>query len=158
MTYSSNEMPIPSSGMITDKYHFQPVRIYYADTDAGMIVYHANYLNFAERGRTEFLRVLDLEQHKIKSDYGALFVVRHVEMDFRAPAKLDDSLLVRTAITHLGGASLTMQQDILSADQATIYCQIKVRIVCVDFEKMKSIRLPDHIRSCFQNLLVAAPE
>lgn len=158
MTISSNEMPIPSSGIINEKYHLQPVRIYYADTDAGMIVYHANYLNFAERGRTEFLRVLDLEQHKIKSDYGALFVVRHVEMDFRAPAKLDDSLLVRTSITHLGGASLTMQQDIISADQAQLYCQIQVRIVCVDFEKMKSIRLPDTIRTCFQKLLLSDGE
>lgn len=87
-------------------------RVYYEDTDAGGIVYHARYLHFAERARTECLRALGVTAASLLAQHGVLIAVKALTMDFRAPAVLDDLLAVDTGITHIGGASLDLQQDI----------------------------------------------
>src|SRR6185503_16999891 len=120
-----------------------PVRIYYEDTDAGGIVYHANYLKFAERGRTESLRTLGYDHQKIMEEYKLILVVRHVEMDFRAPARLDDLLEVRTEVAECGNTSIGMKQGIWRDNH--LLAELKVTIVAVTSEG-KAIRLPPQLR------------
>ncbi|MCL2469288.1 MAG: YbgC/FadM family acyl-CoA thioesterase [Alphaproteobacteria bacterium] len=90
-----------------------PVRVYYEDTDAGGVVYYANYLRYAERARSEFLRTIlgRGEGHLWQKD-DPLFVARRLEADYTAPARLDDLLLVSAEVAHIGGASLTMNQTV----------------------------------------------
>jgi acyl-CoA thioester hydrolase len=92
--------------------HRFPIRVYYEDTDAGNIVYHANYLRFMERARTEMLRLLGWEHTGLLHDEGVSFAVRRVEIDFVAPARLDDTLEVETRIIDIGGASFVVDQTI----------------------------------------------
>lgn len=95
-----------------DGVHRFPVRVYYEDTDAGTIVYHANYLRFMERARTEMLRLMGWRHTGLLQDQGVSFAVRRVEIDFVAPAKLDDTLEVATRIIDIGGASFAVEQII----------------------------------------------
>ena len=92
--------------------HTIQLRVYYEDTDAGGIVYYANYLKFAERGRTEFLRQAGLENKEIMDSEGLLFVVRYLEADYTAPSRLDDLLDVETAVESVKNASFTMKQTV----------------------------------------------
>ena len=124
--------------------HSLPIRIYYEDTDAGGLVYHANYLRYAERGRTEMLRDLGFAHSKLLHEHALGFVVRHVEIDYQRPAILDDMLSVQSEITRIGGASFDILQTIVRDDQ--VLCVIKVVIVCVNVKTGKAVRLPDEIR------------
>ena len=94
------------------KTHKFPVRIYYEDTDTAGIVYHANYLKFAERARTEFLREAGIEQSELFAKHKIGFVVRRCEVDFLVGAKLDDLLIVESKVIEMKNASLTMEQKI----------------------------------------------
>lgn len=123
-----------------------PIRIYYEDTDAGGIVYHASFLRFAERGRSEFLRERNISVGDTLPDHGFHFVVRHIEIDYRAPAKLDDLLNVETSVIDLGNASFTMHQEI-KRDAQTIV-DLKVVLVCVNAAG-KAVRVPDMLREIF---------
>ncbi len=87
-----------------------PVRVYYQDTDAGGIVYHANYLCFAERARTEALRAMGIPHAEMVKDHGVMFVVRRINLDYQRPARLDDELTIETRIVEVGGASATLRQ------------------------------------------------
>lgn len=88
------------------------VRVYWEDTDAGGVVYHASYIRFMERGRTELLRDRGIDQTALKNESGLVFVISAMSINFRVAAKMDDQLLVETAITELGGASIIMKQKI----------------------------------------------
>jgi acyl-CoA thioester hydrolase len=103
---------MPTSGVIENGNHFLPIRVYYEDTDAGGIVYHAAYLRFAERARSEFLRVIGWEHERMRVETGLAWVVRRAEIDFRAPARLDDALTIVTWLTVLGGASMRAVQSV----------------------------------------------
>ena len=92
-------------GRMDGRVHRFPVRVYYEDTDAGGIVYHSNYLNFAERARTEMMRGFGLDHLRLKAEQNLLFAVRSCEIDFRRPARLEDLLELRSTLVHLGGAS-----------------------------------------------------
>lgn len=119
------------------------LRVYYEDTDAGGIVYYANYLKFFERARTEYLRKSGINQ----SDYleqNIGFVVRKVEMDNLASAKLDDLLLVTSKIRQLKGASLVFEQQITTATQVLL-CTATVRIACVNLAFAKPCAIPEII-------------
>lgn len=89
------------------------LRVYYQDTDAGGIVYHANYLNFAERGRTEALREMGIPHAEMLRQFGVMFVVRKVIVDYQRPARIDEALRVETRVVRVGGASVTLRQEIL---------------------------------------------
>jgi acyl-CoA thioester hydrolase len=91
--------------------HRWPVRIYYEDTDAGGVVYHARYLHFFERARTEFMRALGLDHSRLLADYGVIFIVRRVDLELAAPARLDDALEVVTRIDAMTGARLRVRQE-----------------------------------------------
>lgn len=118
-------------------------RVYYEDTDAGGVMYYANYLKFAERARTEYLRSLGIHQSELAQKEGILFVVRHVELDLEKPARLDDEVQITTTIEQLKGASLTMLQHLAKGD--TLLARVKVLIACVD-NNLKPARIPGAIK------------
>ncbi len=127
--------------------HELPVRVYYEDTDAAGIVYHANYLKFAERGRTEFLRDVGFDHQTLAEVYGLVFAVAHCDTDFVRPARLDDLLLVRTVVLAARGARLELEQTVLRAD-ATI-ARLAVTLAILDRVAMRPKRLPDALRLGF---------
>lgn len=128
--------------------HHLKIRVYYEDTDAGGVVYHARYLAFAERGRTEMLRAGGFEHAKLLHEGGIAFAVVNMNINYKAPAKLDDELVIKSTITKVGGASMEMQQDIYHADQ--LITELKVTLVCVD-GNFKAVRLPAEIRKIFDS-------
>jgi acyl-CoA thioester hydrolase len=128
------------------------VRVYYEDTDFSGLVYHASYLRFMERARTEMLRSLGLDQKALlEGAAGApiFFVVRSMDVDFQKPATMDDQLTVETEALELGGASLTLEQRVLR--NAELLVCAKVRVVCVEGGRAR--RLPLEVRAKFERLL-----
>lgn len=119
------------------------IRVYYEDTDAGGIVFYANYLKFCERGRTEFLRGAGFENKSLGERDGLMFVVRHLEADYFAPAYLDDVLCLRTSVELVKNASFRMKQTIFRHDLRLF--EMDVTLVCVTLDG-KPARLPDKLR------------
>lgn len=113
----------------TTRLFTHPVRVYWEDTDAGGIVFYANYLKFFERARTEWLRHLGVEQQALRDSTGAMFVVTQTSVRYRAPARLDDQLLVTVQLRHAGKASLQIAQQALRGD--TLLAEGEVHIGCV---------------------------
>ncbi len=124
-----------------------PLRVYYEDTDAGGIVYYANYLKYAERGRTELLRHLGVNQSALRSESGLIFAVSDCHIRYRLPARLDDRLLVRTKVTSLGAARIGMLQEILRDDARLT--DIAVTIASLT-EAGRPMRMPGPLRSVLQ--------
>ncbi|MBT0665045.1 tol-pal system-associated acyl-CoA thioesterase [Geobacter pelophilus] len=125
------------------------VRIYYEDTDAGGVVYHANYLGYLERGRTEFLRERGLSVREL-ADAGCIFPVVRIEIDYRAPAVLDDLLRVDTELMRLGKTSFTLKQQVVKIADSTVLVTAVVTLVCVK-PGMKARRLPAELISAFDD-------
>jgi acyl-CoA thioester hydrolase len=123
-----------------------PVRVYWEDTDAGGVVYYANYLRFLERARTEWLRARGHEQREIAAKLGLLFVVLRVEIDYRAPARLDDQLFVSCEPIVSGRVSLQFSQRITrdSADGMPIV-EAQIRAACVDARTFRPRRIPEFV-------------
>ena len=118
---------MPAKGEVVDKTFLFPVRVYYEDTDAGGIVYYANYLKFAERCRTEFLRHVGIRQQddlEVQEKTG--WVVKHCEIDYIRPAVLDDALVVTCRIVNLGGVTAQMHQEILRDKEVLVTIDVKV--------------------------------
>lgn len=116
------------------------VRVYYEDTDAGGIVFYANYLKFFERARTEWLRSLGIGQHTLTADEGAAFVVKSAHIDYHAPARLDDALTLTLSIEKLGRASVQFSQQAWLGEQLLAAASVKVG--CVDLATMRPRSLP----------------
>jgi acyl-CoA thioester hydrolase len=132
--------------------HTLPVRVYWEDTDASGLVYHTSYIRFMERGRTELLRSLGLDQRPLlEGAAGAptFFVVRAMQLDFIRPAVMDDLLRVETRVLELGGASLTLDQRVLRETETLVTAAVKV--VCVEGGRAK--RLPPEVRAKFEGAL-----
>lgn len=131
--------------------HVLPVRVYFEDTDAGGVVYHASYIRFCERGRTDFLRLLGTDARRMidgsDSREPAAFVVRRMNCDFLRPARMDDLLEVETRVKALGGASVTLLQAI-SIDGRRIF-EAEVTVVLVSISG-KPLRLSDAVRGAFE--------
>ena len=119
--------------------HSNNIRVYYEDTDAGGLVYHANYLKFAERARTEMLRDLKIEQLILKNDYNIQFVVKNLFIDFFRPAQLDDLLIIKSIILKISSAKIIMEQAIYT--KMTLLAKIDVTLGSVN-NKGKPSRLP----------------
>jgi acyl-CoA thioester hydrolase len=136
------------TGPIDDGACFRmPVRVYYEDTDAGGVVYYANYLKYLERARTEWLRAAGWGQTALASDRGLLFAVRSIELDYRAPARLDDALEVEASIAALGRARIDFAQRVLRDGDAL--CTGRVRIACLDAATFRPRPLPDDMKEVF---------
>lgn len=126
------------------------VRVYYEDTDAGGIVYYANYLKYFERARTEWLRSLGISQQAMLAGDGAAFVVRSVEVDYVSAARLDDELTLTLRIDKLGPASVRIVQQALRGD--VLLASSNVKVGCVDVASMRARAVPDdaaaRMRAC----------
>lgn len=120
-----------------------PVRVYIEDTDAGGIVYYVNYLKYMERARTELLRDIGFGKAAIL-DSERMFVVRSVAVDYRAPARLDDELIIQSRVLAVRGAGLSMQQDVLRNTGAdpVLLCGGRVELACVDRSSLRPCRVP----------------
>lgn len=122
-------------------------RAYYEDTDAGGIVYYANYLRFAERGRSEYLRAAGFENSLLQDKQGVMFIVRYLEADYLAPARLDDFLTVETIIDSVKNASFVMNQAVKCGDK--LLFSMKVTLVCVD-QDAKPVKLPEDLKGALE--------
>jgi acyl-CoA thioester hydrolase len=127
----------------TDSDYNLNIRVYYEDTDAGGIVYHANYLKFFERARTEWFRELGIDQDKLLQQNIA-FLIRHVEVDYHLPARFNALLTVNCKISKLRKASLNFQQTITNGDGQLI-CTGDYIVACVDLDRMKAVQFPANI-------------
>lgn len=131
--------------------HILPVRIYFEDTDAGGIAYHASYIRWCERGRTDFLRLLGTDSRRLidgsASHEPAAFVVRRMNCDFLRPARMDDVLIVETRVKELGGASVTLLQAVLNGEKRVFEAEVTVVLVAVSG---KPLRLSTAVRSAFE--------
>ncbi|SFF32100.1 acyl-CoA thioester hydrolase [Fontimonas thermophila] len=127
-----------------------PVRVYYEDTDASGVVYHANYLRWFERARTEWLRELGLQQQTLRATSGVVFTVADLRIEFRRPARLDDRLEVLTCVPMLRRASLTFAQTLVRQDEDGYLTRAEVRVGCVDVSDFRPRPLPGALKSAVE--------
>ncbi|MCX7095157.1 MAG: tol-pal system-associated acyl-CoA thioesterase [Methylobacter sp.] len=118
-----------------------PVRVYYEDTDAGGVVFYANYLKFFERARTEMLRAMGYEQDELSANEGVIFVVRSIQVDYLMPARFNELLQVSAKISLAKKASLIFEQIITRGDD--VLCTGSVRIACLDAQTMRPKAIPE---------------
>jgi acyl-CoA thioester hydrolase len=144
------------SGRLEDGVHRFWLRVYYEDTDAAGIVYYANYLRFAERARTEMLRCLGIGQRTLRDDHGLAFAVRAANLDYRAPARLDDLLELRQTCTAFSRVQLTIRQRVLHAEDRRELADITVRVVVLD-RSGRPARLPRAIAEAVQPYTDTSP-
>ena len=123
------------------------VRVYWEDTDAGGVVFYANYLKFFERARTEWLRALGVSQQALRDSTGAIFIVTDTSVRFRAPARLDDELRVTVFLRQRGTASMTIAQQAWrgSVGEGTLLAEGEIRIGCVDHGTFRPCRIPNEV-------------
>lgn len=120
-----------------------PVRVYWEDTDAGGVVYYANYLKFMERARSEWLRAQGFEQDALRDDAGVVFVVRRVEIDYLAPARFNDLLDVTVHLHEAGRARLVVRQELVRGESRL--AEAVVTLACVDAANFKPVKMPPPI-------------
>jgi acyl-CoA thioester hydrolase len=128
------------SAAIRDGVHRFGVRIYFEDTDAGGVVYHANYLHFAERARTEALRAMGLPHSEMMRQFGMIFVVRHAELDYQRPARLDDWLTIETTTVSVGGASVRLRQRVRRGEETLAV--VDLTLVSLRLQTGRAERMP----------------
>ncbi len=141
--------PLPASSAAT--VFSWPLRVYWEDTDAGGIVFYANYLKYFERARTEWLRQLGLEQRDLQHSTGCIFVVSEANIKYLRPARLDDRLLVTAQLCDMGRSSFTIQQEAHLQEQAGkesngLLCSGSVRIGWINQQTMKPTRIPTRVQ------------
>jgi acyl-CoA thioester hydrolase len=122
-----------------------PVRVYYEDTDGGGVVYHANYLKFMERARTEWLRSLGFEQTELKANFGIMFVVRRLEIQYKKPACFNDALSIVSTMAKIQRCLFTFEQTIKRDNE--ILTKALVEVVCVDAKAFIPASIPESIRN-----------
>jgi len=121
-----------------------PVRVYFQDTDAGGVVYHASYVNFMERARTEWLRTHGYSNAGLMKEFGVVFVVRSLKLDYLKPALLDDLLNVTAQIKEIGRSRLNLLQSVLRGDE--LLTEAEVHLVCVSLQGFKPVSVPEVLR------------
>lgn len=123
------DMPSPPSGSFAEGVHYYPVRIYFEDTDAGGIVYHANYLRYMERARSDMLRLLGIDQRASIEAGEGVYAVSRLEIEYKAPAKLDDDLLVISRMERVSGATVTIDQRVTRGDTLLANATVTVAFI-----------------------------
>jgi len=139
----------PGSGRMSADAHILPLRVYYEDTDAAGIVYYATYLRYAERARTEMLRLAGGEHMRLMREEGVAFAVRHCTADYLAPGRLDDAIEVYTRLIEVAGASLRVRQDVRRG--GTDLVRLTVRLACMRRDG-RPARLPAGLRAALAGL------
>ena len=127
-----------------------PVRVYYEDTDAGGVVFYANYLKFMERARTEYLRQSGFEQDTLIKQQGILFAVHRAEIDYLKPARFNELLQVSASISEQKKVSLTFEQEVRS-EKGDVYSRGIIKIVCINHQTFKPQPIPDDILKAITN-------
>jgi acyl-CoA thioester hydrolase len=150
MPERSGRVENPRSGRIDGLTHRFAVRVYYEDTDAAGIVYHANYLKFAERARTELLRLLGFEHAALRAEEGAAFAVRRCAVDYLRPARLDDEVEIVSRLTALGGATAEILQIVTRDDVELARIDLRLALVAASG---RPIRLPPSLREALGPLI-----
>ncbi|MDN7669813.1 tol-pal system-associated acyl-CoA thioesterase [Burkholderia vietnamiensis] len=141
-------MSQPTRSPDTSRGFIWPVRVYYEDTDAGGIVFYANYLKFFERARTEWLRACGIDQRQLADDTGAIFIVRSTSVDYRAPARLDDALAITSRPARIGRASVDFTQEAWRGD--TLLVAGHIRLGCVDRSGIRPAAIPPVVLDALQ--------
>jgi acyl-CoA thioester hydrolase len=142
------------SGRLEGGTHLLPVRVYYEDTDFSGVVYHASYLRFLERGRTDFLRLAGVDQSTLHAEgEGLIFAVRRMTIDFLKPARMDDVLLIETRTDEVRGASLVIAQAIRRGEEAILIADVRVAALAGG----RPARIPDALRAILKPGLEAQP-
>jgi acyl-CoA thioester hydrolase len=136
--------------------HRFALRVYFEDTDAGGVAYHANYLRWAERARTESLRAIHLPHALMMERYNAMLVVRRIEVAYVRPARLDEPLIVETRIRAIGAAKLDLEQIVLREGDGAQLARLQVGLVCVQTDGLRPARIPDPWRTALSKLLPGA--
>ena len=126
-----------------------PIRVYYEDTDAGGVVFHANYINFLERARTEMLRAMGYEQDELTVNEGIIFAVRSVQVDYLLPARFNEQIQVSAEVMLAKKASLTFEQMITRGDD--VLCKSIIRIACLDAKSMRPKAIPENLLELLKN-------
>lgn len=142
------------------KTHRFTTRVYYAETDAGGVVYHARYLNLMERARTELLRDHGFDYANTTAVTQEAFVAVDTHLQYRAPARLDDELVIETSVTHLGGASIKLRQNVLKrlAESESLLLEGSITLVYVSLKEFKALRIPSEMRDALQPYLLTKEE
>ncbi len=140
--YVNERLLAPSTVRAGDVFSL-PVRVYWEDTDAGGVVFYANYLKFFERARTEWLRAHGIGQQQLRDETGGMFVVVEAALRYRQPARLDDQLLITCVVKEPRTASLTLSQQALCA--GLLLVESEVRMGFVDAQTFKPARIPDFV-------------
>ncbi len=144
MSEHRDEPGLALSGYFRGNTHILPVRVYYEDTDFSGIVYHANYLKFMERGRTDSLRLAGVDQSRLHADgKGIFFAVRRMTIEYFKPALMDDILHVETRTREVRGASLIIDQAITRGEEVIVTAEVRVAAIAGD----RPARIPDHLRA-----------
>lgn len=144
MTRESAQLAGPQSSTLSPVFTF-PVRVYWEDTDAGGVVYHARYLHFLERARSEWLRADGVGQQVLREELGIVFVVHRMELDFNAPARLDDLLTASVEPVERRSASFVVRQQLRREPELKPLVEARVRIACIDAERFRPRPIPDHL-------------
>jgi len=137
---SDSRLPIPNSPIFA-----WPVRVYWEDTDAGGVVYHARYLHFLERARSEWLRAAGVGQQQARTELGIVFVVHSMEIAFNAPARLDDLLTATVQPADCRSASFIVHQLLRREPEARALVEARVRIACLDAAAFRPRPIPEHL-------------
>ena len=143
MRSASPAFPTPHSPP-SNQFAF-PVRVYWEDTDAGGVVYHASYLRFLERARTEWLRAQGVDQQRVRNDDGVIFVVRDLTIEFLLSARLDDELDVTVESGEWRSASMTFDQRIVRRVDGAVVAGARVRAACINAATFRPCRIPNHL-------------
>jgi acyl-CoA thioester hydrolase len=148
--------PVPAAGEMRGKTHVFPIRVYYEDTDAGGVVYHANYLRFTERARTEMLRAAGIAQGELAAGHGLMFVVHTSDVRFLKPARLDDALVVETTLRSVGAASVGLDPTIRrsQASDGADLVKFSANVACID-RAGRPARMPTDLKAKLMNYVTA---
>ena len=129
------------------KTHQMKIRIYYQDTDAGGIVYHSNYLNFAERARSEMMYEMG-NSNKILLERGIAFVIRHADLEYLSPARLEDELTLITQVDEIKNASMNVTQTFYRNEQKLVI--VRLQVAFIDPKTIRPVRLPSDLKALFE--------
>jgi acyl-CoA thioester hydrolase len=140
------------AGRLTEAGHELAQRVYFEDTDFSGRVYHARYLHFMERGRSDYLRLLGIHHRALAAD-GLAFAVRHMEIDFLGAAAIDDVLTVRTTPRQASGARIVLAQEVLRGDERLVAAEVTVALVG---PRGRALRLPTEIRMAFEAAIASS--
>ena len=148
---TSLKAPVPAEGVFEGSAFIFPIRVYYEDTDFSGVVYHASYLRFMERGRSEFLRAAGVpHQAMLAGDTPLVWAVRRMTVDFARPARVDEALQVRTRASEIIGARMLLDQSVLRAGEILVKADVEVCVITLDGRPR---RVPEEIRRKLQAFL-----